>query len=166
MLGDFLYAARTLRSGPAFAAAAVFTLALGIGAGTAVFSVVDSVLLRPLPYSNPDRLIYACTDLLKRNVYDYQWSTADLLDLRATAASTIEDAAGVSTFRAVLQHRDGQPEEIAQAGVTTNLFRVLGAAGGSRPRFHRWRRPASTYPPRRPARAGRPATSGLRHYPL
>jgi hypothetical protein len=71
--------------------------------------------------------IYACTDLHKRNVYDYQWSTADLLDLRATAASTIEDAAGVNTLRVVLQHDSGQPEEIAQAPVTIKLFRVLGA---------------------------------------
>ncbi len=127
MLSDFLYAARTLRSSPAFAATAVLTLALGIGAGTAIFSVADAVLLRPLPYSHPERLIYACTDLRKRNVFDYQWSTADLLDLRATAASTIEDVAGVNTFRVVLQRDDGQPEEIAQAAVTTNLFRVLGA---------------------------------------
>jgi predicted permease len=127
MMGDFLYAVRTLRSSPAFAVAAVLTLALGISASTAIFSVADAVLLRPLPYPNPERLIYACTDLRKRNVYDYQWSTADLLDLRATAATTIEDAAGVNTLRVVLQRDDGQPDEIAQAAVTTNLFHVLGA---------------------------------------
>jgi MacB-like periplasmic core domain len=127
MLGDFLYAVRTLRSSPAFGVAAVLTLALGISASTAIFSVADAVLLRPLPYTNPQRLIYACTDLRKRNVYDYQWSTADLLDLRATAGATIEDAAGVNTSRVVLQRDDGQPEEIAQAAVTTNLFSVLGA---------------------------------------
>jgi hypothetical protein len=72
MLGDFLYAVRTLRSSPAFAVAAVLTLALGISASTAIFSVADAVLLRPLPYANPERLIYACTDLRKRNVSDYQ----------------------------------------------------------------------------------------------
>ncbi len=126
MLSDFLYAARTIRSTPAFAATAVITLGLGIGASTAIFSVADAVLLRPLPYRHAEQLIYGCTDLRKRNVYDYQWSTADLLDLRATAAGTIQDAGGVNTFRAVVQHEDGQPEEIAQASATTNLFRVLG----------------------------------------
>ena len=126
MLGDFVYAARTLRSSPAFAAAAILTLALGIGAGTAIFSVADAVLLRPLPYQDPARLVYACTDLLKRNVYDYQWSTPDYLDLRSHAAATIEDAAAVQTFRGILPHDDGSPEDVAFANVTPNTFRVLG----------------------------------------
>jgi putative ABC transport system permease protein len=127
MLADFVYAARTLRASPTFAAASVLTLALGIGASTAIFSVAETVLLRPLPYKDPGRLIYACTDLRKRNVYDYMWSTADLLDLREHASSALQDAAGVNTQRIVLQHDDGSPEELAQAVVTTNLFRVLGA---------------------------------------
>ena len=59
MLRDFVYAARALRSSPAFATAAVFTLALGIGASTAIFSVAEAVLLRPLPYKDPGRLVYA-----------------------------------------------------------------------------------------------------------
>jgi len=127
MLADFVYAARTLRASPTFAAAAVLTMALGIGAGTAIFSVADGVLLRPLPYKDPGRLVYGCTDLRKRNVYDYLWSTADLLDLRAHASETLEDAAGVNTQRIVIQHEDGRPEEVAQALVTSNFFHVLGA---------------------------------------
>ncbi len=126
MLRDFVYAARTLRSSPAFAAAAVLTLALGIGASTAIFSVADAVLVRPLPYKDPGRLVYACTDLRKRNVYDYLWSTPDFLDLKSHAAATIEDAAGIQTFRGILPHDDDAPEDVAFANVTYNTFRVLG----------------------------------------
>ena len=127
MLQDFIYAARTLRSSPTFAAAAVITLALGIGASTAIFSVADTVLLRPLPYKDPARLIYACADLRRRHLLDFLWSSPDLADFRAHASSTIEDAAGAITFRAVYQRDDGSTQEIAQANVTPNLFRVLGA---------------------------------------
>jgi putative ABC transport system permease protein len=127
MLADFVYAARTLRSSPAFATAAVFTLALGIGASTAIFSVADAVLLRPLPYKDPGRLAYACADLLKRNVYDYFWSNPDFLDLKNHASETIEDAAGIQTFRAIVPHDDGTPEDVVFANVTPNTFRVLGA---------------------------------------
>jgi hypothetical protein len=74
MLKDFVYAARTLKSSPAFTAAAVVTIALGIGASTAIFSVADAVLLRPLPYKDSERLVYACADLKTRSVYDNLWS--------------------------------------------------------------------------------------------
>jgi hypothetical protein len=56
-LKDFAFGVRTLRKNPAFAITALITLALGIGASTAIFSVVNGVLLRPLPYTNADRLV-------------------------------------------------------------------------------------------------------------
>ena len=127
MLKDFVYAARTLRSSPAFAAAAVVTLALGIGASTAIFSVANAVLLHRLPYKDPERLVYPCADLVKRNVYDYLWSNANFLDLRTQASSAVEDAAAVRTGKALLLNADGAaPEEVSFAVVTPNLFRVLG----------------------------------------
>ncbi|MDR3701910.1 MAG: ABC transporter permease [Candidatus Sulfopaludibacter sp.] len=127
MLKDFVYAARTLRANPAFTAAAVLTLALGIGAGTAIFSVANAVLLRPLPYKDPGRLIYACADLKTRNVSDHLWSGPDYMDLRDHASATLEDVAAVSTGRFNLAHDDGTPEDVVFASVTPNLFRLLGA---------------------------------------
>ena len=126
MLKDFVYAARTLRANPAFAAAAVLTLALGIGASTAIFSVANAVLLRPLPYKDPGRLIYACADLKTRNVSDHLWSGPDYMDLRDHASATLEDVAAVSTGRFNLAHDDGSPEEVVIASVTPNIFRLLG----------------------------------------
>src|ERR1700685_2931751 len=126
MLRDFIYAARTLQSRPAFAAAAVLTLALGIGAGTALFSVTNSVLLRPLPYKDPGRLVYACNDLRTRSVYDHFWSDRNYMDLRDQTHSALEDIAAVNTFRGSLAHDDGTPEEIAFASVTPNFFRMMG----------------------------------------
>jgi putative ABC transport system permease protein len=105
----------------------VITIGLGIGASTAIFSVANAVLLRPLPYQDPARLVYACADLRRRHLLDFLWSSPDLADLRAHASSTIEDAAGANTFRAVYARDDGSSEEIPQANVTPNLFRVLGA---------------------------------------
>ncbi len=125
MLRDFLYAARTLRSSRIFTATAIITLALGIGASTAIFSVANAVLIRPLPYKDPGRLIYACDDLVKRNVYDHFWSAPDYMDLRDRAAA-LKDAAAVTTGRFNLMRDDGTPQEVAYAMVTPNLFRLLG----------------------------------------
>ena len=126
MFRDFVYAARSLRSRPAFTAAAVLTLALGIGASTAMFSVANGVLVRPLPYKNPGRLVYVCADLPRRSVSDNLWSATDYLDLRDMARSALADAAALSTFRASLLRDDGTPEDTAFANVTPNIFRVLG----------------------------------------
>ena len=125
MLRDFVYAARTLRSSRVFTATAIITLALGVGASTAIFSVANAVLIRPLPYKDPGRLVYACDDLLKRNVYDHFWSTPDYMDLREHDAS-LEDVAAVRTDRGNIQQDDGTPQDVAFATASSNVFRVLG----------------------------------------
>lgn len=74
---DLAFAVRTLRKNPAFAITAILTLALGIGATTAIFSVVNTVLLRPLPYARPDRLTIVWGELRTRNVYDWSFAPGD-----------------------------------------------------------------------------------------
>jgi predicted permease len=106
---------------------AVVTIALGLGACTAIFSVTNAVLLQPLPYKTPDRLVIAGMDLRQRHVRDLQFSNADFIDLRDGTRNAFEDFAGVLTGRQVLPREDGTPEQIRVAVVTTNFFRLTGA---------------------------------------
>ena len=107
MLNDLSYAFRTLRKSPIFTITVVITIALAIGASTAIFSVTNGVLLRQLPYKDPERLVLARGDLQRRNVKDFPLSNADFLDLRNGAKSNFEEFAAVSTFRATLPGLDG-----------------------------------------------------------
>src|SRR6476660_606740 len=89
------YAARGLRKNLGFAAVAAITIALGIGACTAIFSVVDAVLLRPLPYSDAQRLVLIWGELRARNVHDWPFSPPDFRDLKLQSTDTFEDIAGM-----------------------------------------------------------------------
>lgn len=126
MLNDLLYAFRTLRKSPTFTITVVITIALAIGASTAIFSVTDGVLLRQLPYKDPERLVLARGDLQKRNVKDFPLSNADFLDLRNGAKNNFEDFAAVNTFRFTLPGLDGTPERIRAAAISTNFFQMMG----------------------------------------
>src|SRR6266446_1829972 len=126
-LRDLAFAGRTLRKSPVFTLTAVLTIALGVGASTAIFSVTNAVLLRPLPYKDPDRLVIAASDLRNRNVRDFPFSNEDFIDLREGTKNAFQDLAGVFTFRNILLKEDGTPEQVRSAVVTTNFFRVVGA---------------------------------------
>ena len=128
MLTDFFYAFRTLRKSPAFTITVVVTIALAIGASTAIFSVTNGVLLRKLPYKDPERLVLAREDLQKRNVKDFPLSNVDFLDLRNGAKNNFEDFAAVSTFRLTLPGLDGTPERVRMASVSTNFFQMMGGS--------------------------------------
>ena len=85
LFSDLAYAIRAFLKKPAFALTAILTLGLGIGAAAAIFSVVNAVLLRPLPYDRPDRLVHVANDMRNRNVDDFPWPPADFHDLRTTS---------------------------------------------------------------------------------
>src|SRR5438105_2058165 len=125
-LKDLSFAARSLRKNPAFAATALLTLALGIGVSTAIFSVVNAVLLRPLPYAHADRLVLVWGELRNRNVHDFPFSPPDFRDLKSQA-TLFEDFAAVVTGRGPVAGEGGEPEQISVANATPNIFRLLGA---------------------------------------
>ena len=128
MLKDFSYAFRTLRKSPIFTITVVGTIALAIGASTAIFSVTNGVLLRKLPYRDPERLVLVRGDLQKRNVKDFPLSNADFLDLRNGAKNNFEDLAAVQTFRFTLPGLDGTPERVRAAAVSINFFQMMGGS--------------------------------------
>ena len=125
---DLLYAARMFRKKPAFAITAIATLALGIGSTAAIFSVVNAVLLEPLPYAAPDRLVHVWHDLRTRNVTRFPWAPADFHDLR-TQATMLTEVAALTTGRQVIVAEGGVGEaEVVRTGnATPNIFRLLGA---------------------------------------
>jgi putative ABC transport system permease protein len=126
-LRDLAFAARTLRKSPVFALTAILTIALGIGASTAIFSVVNAVLLRPIPYNDPERLVIAASDMRNRNVRGFPFSNENFIDMREATKDAFQGFAGVFTFRNIFNREDGTPERVRAAVVTTNFFRLVGA---------------------------------------
>jgi putative ABC transport system permease protein len=118
---DIRYAFRVLLKNPAFTALAIVTLALGIGANTAIFTVANSVLLRPLPYSDPNQLVRISTDREGTNELSLPYYTL--------LSSTNRSFSGVTAYQrdvVNLVGRDGA-EELQAERVTWNFFDVLGA---------------------------------------
>jgi predicted permease len=118
---DVAYALRMMRRSPGFTVIAILTLSTAIGANTAVFSVVNAVLLRPLPYTNGDSVV-AVRNLLD-GVRDFGFSTPELLDARDRLRSL--EAGGFSKVTMNLTGR-GDPERLLGTDVTANLFNILG----------------------------------------
>jgi putative ABC transport system permease protein len=124
MLNDLAFAARTLRKNLAFSLTAVTTIALGIGASTAIFSVVEAVLIRPLPYADAQHLMLIEADLKTRKLINFPFPPGDYPDVRQQATA-FGDIGAVVTGRG--GWTDGNaPEQVITAGVTDNFFRVLG----------------------------------------
>jgi predicted permease len=124
---ELALATRRLAKDPAFAAMATASLALGIGASTAMFSVTNGVLLHPLPYADPGRLVFVISDLRARAVRDFPLSEADFIDLQTSTSNTFENLGAILTGRTAVPQQDGTPEAICWARVTPGFFRLMGA---------------------------------------
>lgn len=124
IIPDLRFALRSLRKSPGFTAVAVLTLALGIGANTAVFSLINAVLLRPLPYAEPDRLVLVWESAPFFGLRDSPVSPANYVDWKARSRSFEEmGALEDRSYRLIGQ---GTPEVVQGALVTANLWRALG----------------------------------------
>src|SRR5260370_15432760 len=122
---DLRYAIRMLVAGPGFSAVAILTIALGIGANTAIFSVVNGVLLRSLPFADPDRLVAIRSVNARLGDDGFGVSSpADFLDWSAQNSS-FEDMAAYSGDGAVDQTGD-HPEPLRGARVSADFFAMLG----------------------------------------
>ncbi|HEY3192993.1 MAG TPA: ABC transporter permease, partial [Solirubrobacterales bacterium] len=122
---DVVYGARLLRRSPAFTAASVTIVALGIGAVTAIFSVVYGVVLRPLPYREPERLVALWTRAPRLGLSHALPNAADYRDWRAQN-HVFEDIALVRYLANFNLTDGGEPERVLGARVSANLFAVLG----------------------------------------
>jgi putative ABC transport system permease protein len=123
---DITFALRSLKRQPAFAITAVLTIALGIGATSAIFSVVNAVLLRPLPYNDAARLGTIWSDLRARNVVDFPLPPGDFFDLR-NDTTMFDGFAAITSFRPTIGgDGQGDAEQVNGGAVTTNFFSMLG----------------------------------------
>jgi len=127
LLRDIRYAARTLLKSPGFTAVAVVTLGLGIGANTAIFSVVDSVLLRPLPYRAPDRLVMLWENHPQDGAPRSPFAPANYSDLR-TQTGSFERLGAIYPYSTVNLTGAGEPEQLRLLRVSGDLFPTLGVA--------------------------------------
>ena len=121
---DIRYAFRTLLKQPVFTLIAVLTLTLGIGANTAIFSLVYQILLRPLPYAAADRLVFVWNTYPLMGLEKASVSIPDYID-RKTQADAIEDAT-LFTGRALNLAENGQAEQVRALSVTPSFFSTLG----------------------------------------
>jgi predicted permease len=134
-VGDLKFGARMLRKNPGFAATAILTLALGIGANTAIFSVVNAVLLQPLPYRDPGRLVWA--DEYNPRMNDYAVPSPEFTNW-AQNNHSFESIGALGHGGPMNLTQVGAPEQVLTGLVTPSLLEILGV----RPALGRWFMPA------------------------
>ena len=124
-LRDIAYAWRMLGKSPGFTAAAILTLALGVGANTAIFSVVHALLIAPLPYADPSRLVFVWADQAAEGYPRAPLSGPELIDLDTRA--TMFDGFGAIWATTAALTGDNEPEQLRIGLVSHDYFSLLGA---------------------------------------
>src|SRR6266851_1255179 len=123
---DVRYATRTLAKSPGFTAVALLSLALGIGLNSAIFSAINAVLLRPLPYKDPDRIVSLYASFKKNPNERSTISPADYLDWERQNR-VFEAMAAMDRYSGTLALVDGgEPEQVRSLRVSATFFRILG----------------------------------------
>ena len=135
LLQDIRFGLRMLLKSPSISIVATIALALGIGANTAIFSVVNAVLLRPLPFPNPDTLVSVFETDTRRGQERGSHSYPNFMDLRAQN-TVFERVATYHSSDFIMTGR-GEPARLQGAVVTADLFPLLGVAPCSVARFCR-----------------------------
>src|ERR1044072_3010958 len=125
LLKDIRYCVRGLYQHRGFTIAAIITLALGIGANTAIFSVVNAVLLRPLAYQEPERLVFIGESIPDEKSIEYEISYPNILELQSQNQS-FEEVAAFGSNESVLRG-DDEPVTLPVLMVSANIFSVVGA---------------------------------------
>jgi predicted permease len=125
--GDIRYGIRVLAKSPGFTFFAIAVLALGIAANTAIFSIADAILVRPLPYRNAARLVMVWEDASSYGFPKDTPSPGNFADWKARN-QVFEDMAAVSPIESFNVTGEGNPEELLGGNVTANLFSLLGAS--------------------------------------
>src|SRR5689334_19747424 len=124
LLQDFRFAARTLVKSPGFAIVAVLCIAIGIGANTTIFSVINAMLLRPFPYADPERIVSVRETQVKNNIDQAGFSYLDYRDLREQSTAFSQVAA--NTGRSLTFSGTEEPERVEGSAVSASLFPMLG----------------------------------------
>ena len=125
-VADARYTWRTMRRTPAITAAAILTLALGVGANTAIFSAVNAVVLQPLPYPKPDQLYMLWEENPEKGWYKQVAAPANMLDWREQVAAFADVMGYTDTFGTSTLSKAGDPLVVQPTFTTGNFFSVLG----------------------------------------
>ena len=121
---DLKYGWRMLRRSPGFTAVAIITLALGIGANAAIFSVIDAVLLRPVPFYDPDRIVFIWETYANRNIVRGAAAAPEFLEWRTMNHSFEELSAARPGYHTLTGN--GEPEQLWGMRVSSNFFHLFG----------------------------------------
>ena len=136
MLLELRHALRGLRRSPGFAASAILTLALAIGASTAMFGVLDAVLLRPLPFPSPDRLAMVWIEVPNQDLREGR-SAFGTVEAWRRQSRSFADVAVLDPVSVALTHA-GELEQVSGARVSPNLFGLLGVVPARGRLFTDW----------------------------